>query len=141
MAQLFGRTKATITWYDPQPSSTAFVLTSKRIQSTRAWYAKPTSILGQARQAASKAAAGKIARPTFYDTVVLAVSHGKSRPSPAEVGLHELIPGVAEGLLAGFIERRLAASATASAATASASPRASTAARAAGAGLGILLED
>src|SRR5208282_2214446 len=73
MAKLFGWTKATITWYDPQPSSTAFVLTSKRIQCTRAWYAKPTSILGQARQAASKAAAGKIARPTFYDTVVLAL--------------------------------------------------------------------
>src|SRR5208283_4236428 len=85
MAQLFGRTKATITWYDPQPSSTAFVLTSKRIQCTRAWYAKPTSILGQARQAASKAAAGKIARPTFYDTVVLVRSCKSWRTSGTEV--------------------------------------------------------
>src|SRR5208282_4514862 len=83
MAKLFGRTKATITWCDPQPSSTAFVLTSKRIQSTRAWYAKPTSILGQARQAASKAAAGKIARPTFYDTVVLELRAESMRRSLA----------------------------------------------------------
>ena len=31
MAEPFGKTKATITWYDRWPSSTAFCLTSKRI--------------------------------------------------------------------------------------------------------------
>ena len=50
--QAFGKTKATITWYDPRPSSTAFGLISKRTRSKQGWSPKPNSIRGPAPQAA-----------------------------------------------------------------------------------------